>query len=248
VPESPTFTGLLHDAALYSMEHQLHSIDVLGRHSWRVDVAEAWLRFDGAEQRTTTRLHVIGTAAPGPRSWLWAWAGWPGCAPEALELAESVRDFGRRNDIPLLTEPEIPFSELPGTPGDANLAAFTVLDAVKEVGGSWTAYTTDFGGGTRGAFLVEHPDFQLPPPEPERVMRILKRYVTDPPRTITDHRRALHSYATRRGLAAEVDEHRSKLKIVGPGLEVIIGFRPDGVVSAMSSTLGSPVPENSRAE
>ena len=68
MPESPTFTNLLDDAALYSMEHQLHSIDVLGRHSWQMDVAEAWLRFDGPEQRTTSRLHVLGTAAPGPRS------------------------------------------------------------------------------------------------------------------------------------------------------------------------------------
>jgi hypothetical protein len=239
VPDSPTFTSLLDDAALLSMEYQLHSIDVLGEVSWRFDLTEPVFRYDGAEQRSTSTFHLLGTAAPGPSSWLWAWEGdWPGCVPEVRELCASVRDFGRRNDISLLTEPEIPFVALPGSPSDPNLAAFMFADAAKAISDTWTASTADIGRGTRAAFLVEHPDFQLPPDEPERVSRTLRRYVMDPPRTITDHRRALHSYAVRRGgLTAEFNADRSKLRIASPQGEAVIEFRPDGLVKAMSSSL-----------
>jgi hypothetical protein len=181
-------------------------------------------------------MHVLGTAAPGPRSWLWAWDGWPGCAPEALELAGSVRDFGRRHGISLLTEAEIPFADLPGSWSEPNLVAFLFVDVAKVVGDTWTGYTADLGRGTRGAFLVEHPDFTLPPPTAESVRNVVNRFMVDPPRTVTDHRRALHSYAIRRGLGVELNADRSKMRITGPGIEVVVAFRPDGLINAMTSS------------
>ncbi|WP_432279203.1 DUF6882 domain-containing protein, partial [Nocardia brasiliensis] len=36
-----------------------------------------------------TRFHVLGTAAPGPRSWLWSWANYDWYPSEVTELARS---------------------------------------------------------------------------------------------------------------------------------------------------------------
>ena len=44
----------------------------------------------------------------------------------------------------------------------------------------WTGYTTDLGRGTRGSFLVEHPDFALPPATAQSVRRTVQRFVMDP--------------------------------------------------------------------
>lgn len=234
--EPVTIAGVLDDGALLSLEYQMRSRDVLGDHDWRFDLEAGEFHFVGAETRTTTRMHVLGTAAPGPRSWLWAWGGWPGCAPAALELAGAVRDFGHRHGIAVLTEEEVPFADVPGAWSEPNLVAFLFADVAKVVGDVWTTYTVDLGRGTRGAFLIEHPDFALPPPSADSVRRILKRFMTEPPHTVTDHRRALHGYAVRRGLDAEFNGDRSQMRITGADVEVVVGFRPDGLANAMSSS------------
>jgi len=48
---SPTLTGLLDDAALLPFEHQLHLADVLGEHSYSVDLRGQRLEFTGARPR-----------------------------------------------------------------------------------------------------------------------------------------------------------------------------------------------------
>lgn len=236
----PTFTELLDDAAILSFEHQLHLADVLGEHSWRVNMAEQAFEFTGEKPRTCTRFHFIGSAAPGPRSWLWGWANPTSYPAPLLGLGEFVRDFGRRQNVRELTESEVAFDQLPGSPTEPHPVAGMFVEAVKPVANIWTSYTGEVAGGTRAAFLVEHPDFALPPPEPARVMRVLQQATAE--LGLTDHRRAIHSYAMRRRLNPVFDPDGSRLTLRAPRLTTTIRFDQQGRTAEISASMGATTP------
>jgi hypothetical protein len=98
--------------------------------------------------------------------------------------------------------------------------------------GRWTSYTGDAGGGTRAAFLIEHPDFALPPPFGPRVMRVLQEGLE---LGITDHRRAVQSYAVGRGLDIAWTEGSATLS--GPGLSINIDFDALGRIGTIGGKL-----------
>jgi hypothetical protein len=234
VHPTPTLAALLDDAALLSLEHQIHLAEVVGRHNWNVDLQQQRFTFSGERSLECERLHLLGSAAPGPRSWLWAWANPSGFPPEVTALSAAVRDFGRQHGIAELTEPEVPFSALPGDPQDPNHVAGVFVEAAKAVTGRWTSYTGDAGGGTRAAFLLEHPEFRLPPPEPTRVMRVLQQSVAE--LRPTDWRRTIGAYAHGRGLGAEWDPDGG-LTLTGPGLSARISFDGYGRVAGIKGSL-----------
>ncbi|HEV7651197.1 MAG TPA: hypothetical protein VGP26_23860 [Actinophytocola sp.] len=233
----PTFTELLDDAALLSFEHQLHLREILGEHSWQVDLSRPAFEFTGATPRTCDRVHLLGSAAPGPGTWLWGWANPTGYPAAVVGLGEYVRDFGRRHGIPELAEPEVPFADLPGSPGEPHLVAGMFIEAAKAVAGVWTSYSGEVAGGTRAAFLVEHADFVLPAPDPARVTRIL--HETTAELELRDPRRALHSYATRRGLNPAFDRDGARLSMSGPRLAVTVHFGPQGRVQDITASMGA---------
>ncbi|MGW0201323.1 DUF6882 domain-containing protein [Nonomuraea sp. NPDC003201] len=239
MPESLTLTNLLDDAAIISLEHQLHLEEVLGEHNWSVDLREQRFQFTGSRTITCTRFHLLGSAAPGPESWLWAWANPSGFPEPVTALSGTLRDFGQRFGIAELASAEVPFAALPTSPAEPHFAAAILTEAAKAVTGHWTSYSGDAGGGTRAAFLVEHPDFQLPPPEPVRVMRVLQQALSLP--LLTDHRRAMHGYAARRGLGASYgDAGGDRLTLTGPGFEAAVDFDGHGRVGNISATLSAP--------
>ncbi|MFC4006994.1 DUF6882 domain-containing protein [Nonomuraea purpurea] len=233
---SLTFANLLDDAALLSLEHQLHLEEVLDEHSWHVDLQQQRFEFTGARTITCTTFHLLGSAAPGPGSWLWAWANPSGFPDPVVAASTTLRDFGRQHGIAELASAEVPFSALPGSPSEPHLAAGLMTEAAKAVTGLWTSYNGDAGGGTRAAFLVEHPDFRLPPPEPARVMRVIQQALLG--LTLTDHRRVLHGYAARRGFQADSEAHRIRLR--GPGFEAVAEFDQDDRISGIKADLSSP--------
>jgi hypothetical protein len=49
-----------------------------------------------ADERTVrcTGGHFLGSAAPGPQSWLWAWANPGDYRAELMAVAHEVREFG----------------------------------------------------------------------------------------------------------------------------------------------------------
>jgi hypothetical protein len=220
------------DAAFLSLEHQLHLNDVLGEHGWRVNLDAPSFSVTGDHPLTCTSVHLLGSAAPGPRSWLWSWANPSGYAPAAIWLAEWLRGFGQQHGIAELTTPELPFAALPGAPDDPGGAARALVEAAKAASGRWTSYTPDVGGGTRFAFLIEHPGFVLPPPEGPRVMRVLQEGLLQ---GITDHRRAVQSYAVGRGLDITWAEGSAALS--APGLSLNIDFDALGRVSKITGSL-----------
>ncbi|MFV2178496.1 DUF6882 domain-containing protein [Actinomadura sp. LOL_016] len=221
-----TLANALDDAAILSLEHQVHLEEVVGDHSWNVDLQAQRFVFSGSREIVCSRVHLLGSAAPGPQSWLWAWANPAGYPEPLIAHSARVRDFGQRHGIPQLASAEVPFDALPGGPAEPRFEPARVtgalLDAAKAVSGCWTSYHADVGAGTRAAFLLEHPEFRLPPPEFPRVMRVLQQALAELP--LNDHRRAYHSYAQRRGLGAAFTPDHAKLTITGPDFTVGVEF------------------------
>lgn len=217
-----TLANLLDDAALFSFEHQLHLADLVGDRPWSVDLRAGRFTFTGDQPIECTAVHLLGSAAPGPQSWLWSWgnpAGYPGTV---TGLASSARDFGIRYHISELADVEVPFAALPGTPTVAEGAVNTFMDACKAVSERWTAYNGPVGGGTRAAFLIEHPSFQLPAPAAPRLARVLQQGLTQFP--LTDHRRALHAYANHRGLGITWSPDHSRSTVTTTGFTAELTF------------------------
>ncbi|GAB2696591.1 DUF6882 domain-containing protein [Nocardia thraciensis] len=227
----PTLIGLLDDAALLSLEHQLHLTDLLGEHSWRCDLADGRLEFLGADRTfVCTDFHLLGTAAEG--SWLWSWANPRGFPAPVTAVAEAVRYFGVQHGIDELATAELPFTTLTIVPPEPPLVVGVMMEAAKIISGHWSGYNAVLGdNGGRAAFLVEHPDFGLPPPEPTRIEAVLTRAMTGP--TLSDRRRAVRSYLRRRGLTADFDPDRRQLTFSGPGIEGVVDFDDDGRMAAV---------------
>jgi hypothetical protein len=230
----PTFLDLQDDAALVSFEHQLHLTDTVGVPPWEVDFAVPRFGFGGDRPMTASAVHLLGSAAPGPGSWLWSWANPSGYREEVTRLAEQLRDFGEEHDIPELSEPEVPFDGLPGSPTEPARVASLMMEAAKAVTKRWTGYQGPVGGGTRIGMLIEHPAFLLPEPEGPRVTRVLQQGLAE--LRFSDQRRAFRAYAVDRGL--RLRENDTQLDIEGEGFSVTVQFTGNNLVSAMSANMG----------
>jgi hypothetical protein len=238
--DAHTIDELMDDAALMSYEYQEHSIGVLGAHSWHLDFDPPKFEFTGDHPLVCSRFHYLGSAAPGPGTWLWSWADSGADYPPAVtELAERVRDHGVRHGIPALSQGEVPFDELPGSPSRPNRVAWLMGELAKAVTGCWTWYSGDAGRGTRLAVLIEHPDLVPPAPTARSVRRVMDGVHE---LGLPDHKRALHSYAVRRGLNADFTDGGTKLMISGPGLTAAIRFNERGQVTAMSTSSEGDLP------
>lgn len=241
-----TLRQLLDDAAFLSLEHQLHLGDQLGEHSWDVDLSRGRFAFRAAAEGAgpllasapggelvVDRLHLLGSAAPGPRSWLWSWANPSGFAQDLTDLARWLRGFGERHGVADLVRPEVPFAELPDGPPEALHAVSVFVDAAKAASQRWTSYNGDGGGGTRVAFLLDHPAFALPEPSGPRVLRVLLERLSGP--ALGDHRRAVAAYAGGRGLAQRWEAGHAAAHLSGPGFELRVRFEERGLVAGVDA-------------
>ncbi|MEU7632823.1 DUF6882 domain-containing protein [Nocardia sp. NPDC049220] len=226
--ESVPLTMLLDDAGLLSLEHQLYLEEVLGEHVWQADLEGRRLEFIGEERSfVCTKVHLLGTV--DAESWLWGWANPWGYPAPLIRAAQTVREFGFRYGVA-----ELRSAELPVTLGDAaplpHQVAGLLTDAAKIVSGRWSSYcgVTD---GTCVAFLVEHPEFVLPLPTASGLARVLAYGVGALP--LTDHRRAVHSYLTRRGLLAGFLDNHRWLEFSGHGVAGDIEFDTSGHMTTL---------------
>lgn len=232
VPTSPTFTDLLHDATLLSYEHLLRLQDVIGEGDWNVDLFAPEFRFTGERDIVCTGVHLLGSAAPGPRSWLWAWANPTGYPESVTGLSLAVRQFGQEHGIRELSEPEVAFDALPGSPDDPALVSMLMIRVVSVLSGRWTPGSVDAGGGTQAALILEHPEFVLPDPDVARFMRVLQQGLNEP---YLDKRRAYSAYAERRGLEVSVDPGGSRMEMAAPDFQVVVDFDELGRPAQLSA-------------
>jgi hypothetical protein len=236
--DSPTLPQLLDDAAFLSLEHQLHLSERLGEHGWQADLDQPRLEFTGERPLVCDQVHLLGSAAPGPQSWLWAWANPSGYSDQVVAASAAVRDFALQHQIFELAAPEVPFSALPGEPSEPAQVVGIITDAAKAITNKWSSYNAEIGGGSRASFLIEHDELRLPAPDGPRVMRVIEQGLSG--LTLHDHRRALYGYATRRGLGAEFAAGHATLAITGPTFEATVTFDDLGRASNIHSTLRPP--------
>lgn len=232
-----TLANVLDDAALLSFEHQMHLSEVLGEHSWAVNLAEHRFEFQCADRTLVcTGMHLLGSAAPGPQSWLWSWANPSGYSAEVTAVAKSLQEFGARNGIPELASAEVPFSAF-GPEIESHQVSWTMMELAKPISGHWTSYQGNVGNGTFAAFLVEHPELQLPPASGPRLMRVLSQGIAE--LGLTDHRRAVHSYLTRRGLSVAFAPDGSSLRFDSPAVNGTIDFDEYGRLAGISGDMSA---------
>ncbi|MGY0502092.1 DUF6882 domain-containing protein [Nocardia sp. FBN12] len=89
--------------------------DVAGDRGWSCDLTAGRFTLTGDQPIECERMHLLGSAAPGPQSWLWSWGNPAGYPNSLTGLAQTVRDFGIRYGISELADAEVPFGALPGS-------------------------------------------------------------------------------------------------------------------------------------
>lgn len=219
----PALQDLVDDAAFLSHEHQLHLTDLHGDDAWAADLTTGVFTFTAPDGGTATcRLQFLGTAAPGPGTWMWAWQNVNGFHDAVLTAAESTRRTGLRE----AAEPELPLAD--------DLAHRLAL-AAKAVTGSFAHYSAPVGGGTRAWFLLDDADLALPAPSVPRVVRTLSEGLLSV--TVVDHRRAVASYASARGLPA-VEDGTGAVVLDVPDGTVTVRFDERGRIAGISASSG----------
>jgi hypothetical protein len=178
---------LLDDHVLACVDRQLAFTDFVGTAAYAVDLQQGTVTFTGGP---TLRVGLLGSAAPGPRSWLWGWANPGGYPAPVLEAVESVRTFGEARGIRELVVPEVPLDD----DWDATRAAIASVAA----SAVQVYLPVEAGGGTHVMLGVHDvPELPAPHPEPTRLAPTLNQALFLG--MITDWPRALRAYAGFRG-------------------------------------------------
>jgi hypothetical protein len=229
-----TLTDVLDDGAFISVERQRRLAEVIGEDGpygdhWDADLSAGVLTFTGRGGTLTTPAHVIGTAAPGPGSWLWGWHNVNGFPDAVVARSAQVRELGTRFGITQLTAEEVP---LRGEPRQ-DATEYAVVAGL--VNGGLPHYTVEVGAGTIVAFLIEEPSAALPAPSTATAVTVIGEALTGG--AVHDHRRALAAYAELRGLGL-VQAGRD-LVLSGPDGSVTVVLDDEGRITAMRGTLGA---------
>ena len=228
-----TLTDILDDGVFISVERQRRLSEVVGADgpygdSWGADLSAGVLTFTGPAGTLETPAHVIGTAAPGPGSWLWAWHNVNGFPDAVVARSAQVRELGARWGIGELTAEEVPLR------GDPRQDATEYAVVAGLVNGGLPHYTAEVGAGTIVAFLVEDPRAVLPAPSTATAATVISEALMNG--AVHDHRRALAAYTELRGLGLEQVGQDAVLS--GPDGRITVAFDDLGRITGMKGTLG----------
>lgn len=231
-----TLTDVLDDGAFVSVERQRRLADLLGEGGeyadrWDVDLDAGTLTFTGRGGTLVTPAHLVGTAAPGPGSWMWAWNNVNGFSDAVVARAGAVRDFGARFGIKELASAEVPLR------GEPRQDAVEYAVAAGLVNGGLPHYTAEVGGGTVVAFVVDEPRAALGAPSVATAASVVAEALANG--AALDHRRALEAYGELRGFG--VPEQTDDLVV----LEAADGrltarFDAEGRITGLDGTIAQP--------
>lgn len=203
------------DAVFLAFEMEAKFAELFGGFAWDVDFVAGTFTFH-TEPDTVLRSHFLGSAAPGPGTWMWGWHNVNGFPESSVAAAERVRAAFAGSGAAALEQATVPLS--PQLPLLLTLAS-------KAATGIFASVDVPSNGGTRVYLLLEHESLRLDPPTASRVVSVISDgiRVTD----IASHRRAVESYARLRGidLAATGSD----------GVELRLA---DGVISISFDALG----------
>lgn len=177
---------------------QLHLDDLVGELDWHVDLGSGCLSF-GDRYRWQTQ--VLGTASEINNSWLWAWANPSGIAPELLQAALALRDFGEQHGITELVEAQLPLAEIDGH--FLALLASGLLDA-----GAY--YRAPYEGGAAFLLITDERFPRCSEPPLGRIASVFPQALAA--LDIPNHKIALAGYLESCGLAFESEPARIVVK------------------------------------
>jgi hypothetical protein len=221
---TPGLAALVDDGVFMAVEAQMQLADTVGEHTWNVDLSTGLFRFEG-DHTADYPVQFLGSSAPGPRSWLWGWANESGYDERVLRAAVATRDLGAQYRIRELENGEVPFDdETQGDPGYA--LGWDLSIAARVASKLWFGYSAEVGGGTRAWMLLD--GLRLGQPDVIRISRVLGEGLFST--TVTDHRRAVSSYAVFRGIPWD------GRTLTLPNGELTIAFDDQGRIGEMSTT------------
>lgn len=228
-----TLVDVLDDGAFVSIERQRRLGELVGADGpygdrWNVDLTAGVLTFTGRDGVLHTPAHLIGSAAPGPGTWMWGWSHVNGFPPPVVDRANRVRDFGTRSGLTELTEAEIPLR------GDPRQDAVEYAVVAGLVNGGWPHYTADAGNGTVVAFVVEEPRAALPAPSCATAATVIGEGLSRG--AAVDHRRALAAYAELRGFG--VEQAGADVVLVAADGRLGVRFDDQGRIVSVDGRLG----------
>lgn len=178
---------LVDDAVFLSQETQERTQKLWGSFDWNVDLPTQVFQF-ASSPATQFRAHLLGSAAPGPNSWLWGWAN-PNVSTESTALLGRVRDYAATVGITEFTSPELTLTD--------DLPLRLAL-AAESLTGLRTYFNGGLGGGSRIWVLLEGEGLELPAPDMITTTGVITRGIMAT--LVSDHRRAVRSYAGHRGI------------------------------------------------
>lgn len=247
-----TFQNIVDDGALLFLEthhFQDDRFEEWGYQRWNTEDALASLNLHFAERTMTVNDTVfLGTAGPGPRTFVWAWAN-PNVVPTPAQQAlfEQIVAFGGHYSIPELTEPEIPFATLvpeyadeevmlSGAKGGATLCGFKIAVAARMISGISNHFISDIGGGSTAVVAYQHPELELGRASALTFQFRLMEAMSGG--LITDHRRAVESFARLRlsTLPSEIEPRILELRFDDGVIKV--GFDENNRLSNLEASLG----------
>lgn len=188
-----TFLDLLTEHGMAALHRQLHAADLLGKHTWSMDLDEGKITLGDH----TFPVQVLGTAAEADETWLWAWANTASGIPDfALEAAKTMQRLGEQHRIPELVEALVPLAKL--DPGALTLVATGVCNAA-------FFYRAAYEGGA-AYLLIPTPGLGAAPSDPARAQTVITSFIAD---HTVNHRDAVRHYA--KWLRYKIEETGTRL-------------------------------------
>ena len=102
-----TINNLLEMFIAQSLEKQLALSELLGQSRWSVEPVLGWIEFD---QTWRFPFQLLGAESEESNTWLWAWADERYIKhkePHVLQAAIQILQYGQRNGIAEMVQPEI---------------------------------------------------------------------------------------------------------------------------------------------
>jgi hypothetical protein len=214
---------------LGSAEQQEHAQEVVGGRPFSADLTRGVVGF---EPGLEVRAELIGTEAAEPGSWMWSWANPSGFPENVTGAARHARGYGEQHGVAELTTAELPL--------DASAIGYRMTVVTCGLAGGYAYYPAEAAPGTTAYLLLDHPSLALPPVQLPRVLTVLTAVAASG--QVSDWRRALHTYASQRGLEARPDDRG--LELVHPGGQgsIRVDLDPQGRVANIAGNLRPAAP------
>ena len=191
--DSDIFVACVDNGAFASLEAQIafeETVETIDR--WNADLAAGEVTFESGGTARVMKAQVLGSAAPGPQSWLWSWAN-SSISQDATTVAQQLRAYGEQHGVPEFVSAELPL----GVRDDGDELWKRIAIAAGAMYPEWRTYLpAPIGGGSIAPLLIQHSELVLPALGIPRLIRVLTQglqYVE-----IANASRAISAYAAAR--------------------------------------------------